>query len=281
MGKTVVIGASAVSLVAGSVLGYFFAKHQLEQHYRDEAEREIAEAKKFYRTRIKRNEFATPMDAVEQLMGETLADQDGEEDLQVFKEATAAWRTYGGHSQPLADETQVIEVPPQVQRNIFEGPEMPKHSYEDEVANRDWQKPHVISKEDFLGSESNYDQPSFTYYAGDNTLANEYDEVLDAAEMVGLENLTRFGEYSGDRRVVYIRNPRLSLEIEVLLHDESYAKVVHDVDDSYLSHSDLPRRVPGAGVDKRWFQEQNTPARSRFTNPARQLGFTRAGDDGR
>ena len=271
MGKTVVVGASAVSLAVGSILGYFYAKHQLEQLYRDEAEREIAEARKYYQIHYKRDEYATPMDAVEQLMN-----GEDDSDLRVFKEATSAWRTYSGHQQqPLAEETQVIDIPPQIQRNIFEGDaEMKQLNYEEEVANRDTDYPYVITKDEFLDSESNYEQACLTYYKRDGILADERDEIVEMVDRtVGLENLKRFGEFSGDPRIVYIRNDGLGYECEIALHDDSYAKIVHDIDASendaaYLAHSDTP-----------WYRDGNTPTRSRF-NGRRVGGLIQAGDNG-
>ena len=66
------------------------------------------------------------------------------------------------------------------------------------------------------------------YYA-DNTLADEDDRVMDEEEIervVGMDSLTRFGEYEDD--TVFVRNDALKCEYEIMLDQRTYFEVVKE-----------------------------------------------------
>lgn len=82
--------------------------------------------------------------------------------------------------------------------------------------------PYVIAPEEF-GEIDYYEQITLTYYA-DNVLTNDDDEVLDNVEdVVGLEALTKFGEYEDDS--VFVRNERFKCDYEILLDLRNYSDV--------------------------------------------------------
>lgn len=83
-------------------------------------------------------------------------------------------------------------------------------------------KPYVISPDEF--GEDDFDTVTFTFYS-DHTVTDENDEVLeDMDEVIGVESLNHFGEYEDD--AVYVRNPRLKLDIEILLDNRSYSEIL-------------------------------------------------------
>ena len=92
---------------------------------------------------------------------------------------------------------------------------------------RDPQYPYVISIDEWAVPEDDYEgyeQVSIKYYAGDNTLLDTKEEiVLNVDELVGVESLTRFGHLSQDDEIVYVRNERLGLLIEIVRIEEGYA----------------------------------------------------------
>lgn len=87
--------------------------------------------------------------------------------------------------------------------------------------------PYVISPDEF-GEDQKYEQISLIYYA-DNTLADDEDVVMDEEEIertVGMDSLTRFGEYEPDS--VFVRNDELKTEYEILLDQRPYFEVLKE-----------------------------------------------------
>lgn len=85
-----------------------------------------------------------------------------------------------------------------------------------------YKPPYVIPPEDY--GETGYDTISFTYYA-DKVLADDGDQVVEDVEgTVGVDSLSRFGEYEDDS--VFVRNERLKVDYEILLSQREYAEVV-------------------------------------------------------
>lgn len=87
--------------------------------------------------------------------------------------------------------------------------------------------PYVISPDEF-GEDQEYEQISLIYYA-DNTLADDENIVMDEEEIertVGMDSLTRFGEYEPDS--VFVRNDELKTEYEILLDQRPYFEVLKE-----------------------------------------------------
>lgn len=221
MNKNVlIIGATAVvSLAAGAAGGYFFAKKQLTAKYEDLAKREIAEAKDFYKVLHKKDEFETP----EKAAAELIPVVNGNE----FSEAADAMKVYQGEVETKT-ETDVEVV---VQKNIFtqirtqlsENDE----AWERETRNRTEEAPYVLKQAEFMAGELEYQQVTLTYYSGDKVLVDEREDIIeDKDDLVGLFNLERFGHWSGDEKVVYLRNHVKELDLEVLLHEGKYGEIV-------------------------------------------------------
>lgn len=107
--------------------------------------------------------------------------------------------------------------------------------------NRDTRFPYVITESEYRIDRPEYEKDSLTYYAGDETLAEEDGSYIpDKNGTAGTENLRdRFGYGSGDERLLYIRNDRVMTDFEVTLNDGKYTKEVLDVDDD-----EAPQRRP-------------------------------------
>ena len=204
----VAIGAtSVVSLIIGATSGYFFAKKRLEKTYADFASEEIAEARKFYSNNKK---FSTPAEAVEALIPD-----------EVIKAADALKNYQGRGDVERPETTEVVEV------NIFGSTAEPTaDDWAQVVSMRDEDEPHIISQEEFMEGGPGYNNPTLTYYVGDHILADERDQPInDVVELLGEDNL-KFGYGSGDANIVYIRNNKISLDIEVLKSEGKYSEEV-------------------------------------------------------
>lgn len=96
----------------------------------------------------------------------------------------------------------------------------------------DLKEPYMISIDDFdAGYPERYDTESLTYYAVDDILANDEDEMInDVESLIGADALDHFGaeaaELSGDSETMYIRNEKLHCDYEVTRIHQSYHQVV-------------------------------------------------------
>lgn len=92
--------------------------------------------------------------------------------------------------------------------------------------------PYLISIDDFdAGYLGRYDTVSMTYYAIDDVLADDEEEmVMDVEHFIGADALEHFGaetaELSGDENTLYIRNEVLHCDYEVTRIYQSYHQVV-------------------------------------------------------
>jgi hypothetical protein len=120
--------------------------------------------------------------------------------------------------------------------------DLPGWNYDQQVAGRTADKPFIMHLEEYQQSECSH-QVTITYFEGDDVLVDESDEVISKKdEVVGMDHLAKFGFGSGDPNVVYVRNPVLDIEYEILRHRGHYAKEVLGLEEEHLEHSAMPRR---------------------------------------
>lgn len=99
-----------------------------------------------------------------------------------------------------------------------------------ELRARDPEVPYIIHQDEFNESEAGYSKVTYTYYAGDDVLCDEDGRPLPhAQEVVGKDNL-RFGHGSDDIDVVFVRNQKLELEMEICRSPASYEEEVLGLD---------------------------------------------------
>jgi hypothetical protein len=236
---SVIALASAMSALGGAALGAKIALDKLGQKIMKDADEalkiEIAKAKEYYKTQYKAEEFATPEQALEAL-------HPVEMDV-----AAKALAKYQGIKLDLPEEIPApLDMVP-ISKNVFTDAAYIREpfDYEAELRRRDPDGPYLITEEEYLEAGPQYEQVSFTYYAGDGVLTNVSDEVIDNIEgSVGSANLLRFGDGSNDENVVYVRNCNLEMDIELTQSAGKYSVEVAGFDDeNELRHSDV-RRSP-------------------------------------
>lgn len=225
---------SVLSAAAGGAGGYFFAKDKLKTYYEEIANREIAEAKEFYGRLHKTDDsHSSPEAVLEQLHG---------------KEAIEALRSYQGIAveAPAATEEELIveeaveqddeeATPVTVVNNIFVDREDRGFDYEVETPLRTEERPYIITQEEYLQNEKDYEQTKLSYFEGDDVLVDEEDDPLpDPDDTVGEDHLVRFGHGSKDNNTVYVRNDALEMEFEIV---RSYGKYAQEVL-GFIEHSD-------------------------------------------
>lgn len=113
----------------------------------------------------------------------------------------------------------------------------PTKTVPDFILVRDPNGPYVISIDDYMDPDTD---PPFTkvemrWFKGDNVVVDARDDQVPMST-VGLLNTLRFGEGTTDPNQVYIRNERLSIDIELTLEDGLY---LHEV-----LGQDFPDKTP-------------------------------------
>lgn len=116
----------------------------------------------------------------------------------------------------------LVAVPPRAQDEGWD--------YPTELAQRSEEQPYVIHQDEFANSELGYSQTTYTYYTEDGILADvDKSRVPHAEIVVGQDNL-KWGHGTDDVDVVFVRNDKLELEIEICRVHKSYEEEVlgHD-----------------------------------------------------
>lgn len=238
MSKKILIigGASVLSFAAGSAAGYFLAVKNLKQTYEEDHAAEIAALEKYYGFRNK--QYDTPADAVEDLVppderesGRAVVNQAGE--LEMPSDVVKRLRSYRGESDSEEDVTPQEAEEPEISKNIFENVN-PDADFDPErdKSERTPGKPYIVDLDEFTQGVEGYSSVTLTYFEGDGTLADEDEQPIDNVDtMVGEENLVRFGHLSNDANVVYVRNDKMSLDMEILRSQGRYAVEVLGLDE--------------------------------------------------
>ena len=103
--------------------------------------------------------------------------------------------------------------------------------YTDEISQRSENHPYIIHQDEYNADHPGYQQLTWTYYAADDILADEHDEIVTRPELiVGSENLKKFGHGADDHNVVFIRNEKVQMEFEVCRVLKSYVEEVQGLD---------------------------------------------------
>jgi hypothetical protein len=254
-----------VALAAGGIggfVGYKFSQKQLRLHYEEIAQKEIEEAKEYYgRLHKTDEETKDPEKLLEKLHGKSAVEAVrahrsylGEEEApaeseeQLTAEEKALYEKHGVEAEEDGTimTTEVQET--KVAKNVFENKAPVTDDgfdYEVELARRSSDRPYVITHDEYYENELDYEQTDLTYYEKDDTLVDPRDmPIPDEDQIVGSDNLTRFGHGSKDENVVYVRNDRIKVDFEISRSVGSYAQEVlgFDAEDG-LRHSDARRGI--------------------------------------
>lgn len=240
--KLFLIGLSGLAL--GAVASYAINVKRLEKKYQAIADEQVADVKERYSAR-------RVIPAKPDL--DTLADNADAQDHaeEIIRES--GYRNYNAPvsitEDPIEEQTvteAIMEAAAPIKRNVFESDNPDTYfDFEEEMERREARPddPFVITQEEFNDNDTGNDQTSLTYYDGDDVLTDSNDQVVDNIDKtVGVENMLRFGHGSGDPEIVYIRNPKLGLDIEVAHSDGKFAKEVLGFDDELQHSSRRPRK---------------------------------------
>lgn len=218
---------------AGGLLSYVLYKERIEQA----AEEEIESMKEYYQNLIEEidedhdrelDKLIRVLDEEEQISSdfvdytEKYSSDEGEEYVRVEKENNDM---PGYTPQKIIKPVEEMEEYREMYNDILEGEDELEDGFEEDPHNLDFEEdePYIISVEDFEYSMNHLDKITLFYYDYDDILTDEMDEVIpDPTVVVGMDALTSFGDRSGDKNIVYIRNPHTKTDYEVVKMQDSF-----------------------------------------------------------
>lgn len=86
--------------------------------------------------------------------------------------------------------------------------------------------PYVITSEQFGEEMDHHDKLTIEYYALDNTLVDDGEEIISDVEATIGDAILSFGDGSDDADVVYVRNEKMAIDYEVIRLNKSYSETV-------------------------------------------------------
>lgn len=175
--------------VFGFAAGYFLSKRKYEQI----ADNEIDEVKKYYLKKQLENEekFNNVQDV------ENDKKVDNTVSLVPSRTSDDANKT---KYNKIGDDEEVLAE---------------KESPEEDMPT----KPYFITEEEFSNDMNDYEKISLTYYTIDDTLADDYGEMVDIEETISSDIFNELGSINED---LYVRNPTLETDYEIMHINGSY-----------------------------------------------------------
>lgn len=250
----------AGGIVIGVSVGYLIAKRRLEAKYQQLAEEEIDEIRDIYFAKTQKLEGLRvdpqgEKETIQEVMVKAGYVRPTEQDQRYTdaeQEAIAQANEAAAQAEIEAEQAEKVH-------NIFHPGAVEGWDWVEERAYRealDEGIPYVLHRDEYFPNENGWDQMSLTYFEGDDILADDNDTPVDDQDaMVGLANLPKFGHGSGDPNVVYVRNPELQLEMEIIHSDGKFSEQVRGMEqprseDGKFAPKGDPRKRRSRGQDR-------------------------------
>lgn len=249
----IAVGSFVGGLVIGGISTYLTVKKTFEER----ANRDIADVKERYA--LLRKEPAS----VEAVMGryeeegfddnqsifvaneETGLRVATEDEIIAAQKAADSFIAEGGYWGTITPEDP--------QKSVLAEPEFPTGHITERVVREEPEEddrnyepidgePYIITRDEWETGVENYESQAVIYYEGDDTLCDNNDtRIPDIERVIGSRHFNYFGYQSGDKDVVYIRNPRLGSDFEVVRNKGEYTVVVLGLDDEDLGRNQKQR----------------------------------------
>lgn len=125
-----------------------------------------------------------------------------------------------GFVQGERDEVDDDDVGPDEEDGSDQGPVLQSGALRDTLV------PYVVSRDEHLEEGLEFSKVTLTWYSEDGVLTDERDSPLNDTSIAGANFFTKFGELSEDPSIVYIRNERMTLDMEIVLKEASFSETV-------------------------------------------------------
>jgi hypothetical protein len=233
------VGGFIIGAALSGAVTYFVTRRMLETKYNQIAEEEIADMRQHYRDK----ELALENDRAKPELDKLVRERGySSQPPMAVTPPDAVVEAAEATTEIVSDPRPPVPVPPR-EENIFQKSEPTEWDYEKERSRRTDRRPYIVHRDEVRENED-YDTTTYTYYEEDDVLCNERDEVIGKDErdaLIGEAHLNQFGHGSGDPSIVYIRNDRLEMQMEVIRSPNAFIEEVHG-----FEHSEdwRPRRRP-------------------------------------
>lgn len=186
--EAIIFGTGVAVGFAG---GYFIFKAK----YKKIADQEIEEVREYYSKKEQKKENKEPSEKSEEISIETIEKVADSVYLRPSDESVKTnYHRIGDEEIMLAEEESPEE-------------DMPT-------------KPYLITMDEYLNDGDDNEKLSLTYYNTDETLADDYGELVDVEETISSDIYNMLGQTNED---LYVRNPSLEIDYEIVHVDRSYA----------------------------------------------------------
>lgn len=229
------LGVAAGS-AAGAMVAFFVAYRKAETKYGKIADEEIAEMQAHYQAKATALETDVAKPSIDEIVAERgyASPEESTPPPMAIQPPPASLRER--EEEPSGDEV--------VERSVFDNATIThKWDWDTERGNRSPDIPYVIHEEERFDFEDHH-EATLTYYAGDDVLCNDRDEIIDVADrdkLVGEKNLDRFGHGSGDVSIVYVRNEAVEVLYEIVRSPNRYDVEVHGIKHDAYDRGNLRR----------------------------------------
>lgn len=222
---------TASGVLVGGFIGYVVTQRVLKAKYELELQTEISSLKAFYQEKAKNR--LMDQEELDELYPEE------EYNLREF-ETIVRKEEYSEDSSPAEEEFDYFKTDPDFSevrpekesRKMTPEQEVPIDTDDpllvEMIENRRNDEPYIITVDEFM-DDIDYidDKLTVTYFDGDDTLADTTDRVIpEVDEIIGSDALTKFGLFSKDKNIVYVRNERLRADFEIILDENKYTEVI-------------------------------------------------------
>lgn len=238
---TIVTGV--VSAAAGAAVGHFLARKKLEAEYDSRLEAEVAVTVAHLNDKYKGYILNRRVPG-ENLDPITAAETEEEKEAKAYDLAPHEVLEKAVRKLRYSPNVPVGDPKPLQQRNAFDEDDEPDEdeeaSWAAEVAARSSKHPFLITAAEYA-EDDQFSKTSLTYFLMDDVLVDENEMPIENTDrIVGDVNLSRFGYRSGDPRIVFVRNLKLTADYEILRHEGYFSETVHGI---IPNPKDRPRKM--------------------------------------
>jgi hypothetical protein len=223
-GASVLLGA-VLGLGVGAVSGWLLTRRTLDK----QIAKEVAGVKSYYADKAAASSAGDGDNADTARVSAALGIRVDPENIRALTDAERALLAANkgdlpslslGFVQSERDEVDDDDIGPDEEDGSDEGPVLQSGVLRDTLV------PYVVSRDEHLEEGLEFSKVTLTWYSGDGVLTDERDSPLNDISIAGENFFLKFGELSEDPSIVYIRNERMTLDMEIILKEASFSETV-------------------------------------------------------
>ena len=206
--------AMFIVFAIGVGTGFLIAKRLLEDKYAQIAEDEIESVKETFSRRKKKND--SPKE------NQRMSYEDPRPVINPSPYSAIVRGINSSKSEEAKKNFQI--VPSDKEENCEDGEESDK---DDSDEDRDPTEPYLITEDEYMNDNPNFDKSSLYFYSYDEVLCGDDEQPLDdIPNTVGTEF---YREFENGETIVWIRNESLGQDFEICIVYGSYAQAVQGI----------------------------------------------------